>query len=301
MFHSAGNFTPVTRRGRPEARLRAVQVACYPLALLLAIDIGNTNVTCGLFDEERLQQTFRVETVRAKTADEYGVLLRQMLSLKTVAPESVHAAIVASVVPQLTEVMTEAIRQAFARDPVVVGPGLKTGISVLYDTPRDVGADRIVNAVAAYERVGAGVIVVDFGTATTFDCISPKGEYLGGVIVPGIGVSLDGLLSRAAKLSRVEIAAPPRVVGKNPTQSLQSGIVHGYASLVDGLLAKLRTELGFPCEAIATGGLARLIVAHCDTLDVVDENITLEGLRILHERNANHSHPSHGKPAKGDR
>jgi type III pantothenate kinase len=182
--------------------------------------------------------------------------------------------------------MVEAIRHAFAREPLVVGPGLKTGIAVRYENPRDVGADRIVNAVAAYDRYHAGVVVVDFGTATTFDCVSPKAEYLGGVIVPGIQVSLDGLLSRAAKLSRVEIAAPPGIVGHNTTHALQSGIVHGYASLVDGLVAKIERELDFPCAVIATGGLARLVAPATERLGVVDEHLTLEGLRLLHERNA---------------
>lgn len=253
--------------------------------MLLAIDIGNTNVAFGLFEASELRQTFRVQTVRAKTADEYAVLLRQMLTLRELDPAVVTAAIIASVVPPLTDVLSEAVRLAFARDPVVVGPGVKTGISVLYDNPRDVGADRVVNAVAAFHRVRGGVIVVDFGTATTFDCISPKGEYLGGVIVPGIQVSLEALLDRADKLSRVEIAAPPRVVGKNTPHSLQSGVVHGYASLVDGLVSKLKAELGFPCETIATGGLATLIAAHAKSIDSIDEQITLEGLRLLHERN----------------
>ncbi|MEZ4371436.1 MAG: type III pantothenate kinase [Polyangiaceae bacterium] len=253
--------------------------------MLLAVDIGNTNIAFGLYDDEDLVQTFRSETVRARTADEYGVLLRQMLALRGIDPSVVSAAIIASVVPPLTDVMMDAVRHAFAREALVVGPGLKTGISILYENPRDVGADRVVNAVAAFERIRAGVIVVDFGTATTFDCISPKAEYLGGVIVPGIQVSLDGLLGRAAKLSRIEIAVPPRVVGRNTTHSLQSGIVHGYASLVDGLVEKLIEELGFECRVIATGGLATLIAQHTKSLETVDDTLTLYGLRILHERN----------------
>jgi type III pantothenate kinase len=253
--------------------------------MLLAVDIGNTNVAFGLYRDTTLTQTFRAETVRSRTADEYGVLLGQMVSLRGVPANSVSAAIVASVVPPLTDVLVEAIRHAFAREPVVVGPGTKTGIAVKYESPRDVGADRIVNAVAAFERFRSGVIVVDFGTATTFDCVSPKAEYLGGVIVPGVQASLDGLLARAAKLSRIEIAAPPRVVGRNTTHSLQSGIVHGYAALCDGLVAKLEHELEFPCQIVATGGLARLIAPFTARLTTVDEHLTLEGLRILHERN----------------
>lgn len=253
--------------------------------MLLAVDIGNTNIAFGLYAGPELAQTFRCETVRARTADEYGVLLRQMMTLRGIEPSEVSAAIIASVVPPLTDVMVDAVRHAFAREALVVGPGLKTGISVLYENPRDVGADRVVNAVAAFEKVGAGVIVVDFGTATTFDCISPKAEYLGGVIVPGIQVSLDGLLARAAKLSRIEIAVPPKVVGRNTTHALQSGIIHGYASLVDGLVAKLLDELGFECQVIATGGLAPLIAAHTQSLEMVDDTLTLFGLRILHERN----------------
>ena len=254
--------------------------------MLLTVDIGNTSIAFGIYEGETLVQTFRAETVRARTSDEYGVLLRQMLFLKDIDTAKIEGAIVASVVPPLTDVMTDAIRQAFARDPLVVGPGIKTGISVLYENPREVGADRIVNAVAAFERVRQGVIVVDFGTATTFDCISPKAEYLGGVIVPGIQVSLEGLLSRAAKLSRIEIALPPRVVGRNTTNALQSGVIHGYACLVDGLVAKIREDLGFPCEVIATGGLAPLIAEQTVTLKSVDEHLTLEGLRILHARNS---------------
>lgn len=257
--------------------------------MLLAVDIGNTNVVFGLYDGRELIQTFRASTDRTRTADEYGVLLQQLFELRRLETHRITAAIIASVVPPLTDVMADAIRHAFAREPLIVGPGLKTGVAVLYENPRDVGADRIVNAVAAFERVQGGVIVVDFGTATTFDCISPKGEYLGGVIVPGVQVSLDGLFARAAKLTRIEIAEPPRVVGRNTTHSLQSGVVFGYASLVDGLVRKLEAELGFPCHVIATGGLAALIVKHAETVQTVDEHLTLDGLRILHERNSTDS------------
>ncbi len=253
--------------------------------MLLAVDIGNTNVVFGIYDGEQLVRTFRFNTVRARTADEHGVLLNQMLALHGLDPQRVEAAILASVVPPLTDVMAIAIEHVIGHQPLVVSPELATGITVLYDNPKDVGADRIVNAVAAYERTRGGVIVVDFGTATTFDCVSPKAEYLGGVIVPGIQVSLDALLGNAAKLTRIEIAEAPQVVGQNTTHAIQSGVVNGYASLVDGLVAKITAELGFPCAVMATGGLAVLISRHTNSVQSVDEHLTLDGLRILHARN----------------
>lgn len=252
--------------------------------MLLAVDIGNTNLTFGVFDAGRLRLTFRAETVRARTADEYAALLRQLVMVHHMEPSMVSAGILASVVPQLTETLRNAVTMAFGHEPKVVGPGMKTGISVRYDNPHDVGADRIVNAVAAFERVKGAAIVVDFGTATTFDCISPKGEYLGGVIATGIQISLDALMKHAAKLRPVEIAVPPRVVGRNTTHAIQSGVVFGYASMIDGTIAKIERELGYPCAVIATGGLAPLLASQCERLAVVDQNLTLEGLRILHER-----------------
>lgn len=253
--------------------------------MLLAIDIGNTHIVFGVFEGGTLRHTFRVSTARSSTVDEYHVLLYELLALDGIERTAIDACILASVVPPLNEPLSEAARRAFGHPPLVVGPGIKTGISVLSENPREIGADRIVNAVAAYEQCRGGVIVVDFGTATTFDCVSPKGEYLGGVIVPGVAVSLDALLARAAKLSRVEIAEPPRVIGRNTTHAIQSGVVHGYSSLVDGLVEKLRSELDFPCQVIATGGLATLIARHTRTVERVDPDLTLAGLRILHERN----------------
>ncbi len=252
--------------------------------MLLAVDLGNTNVVLGLYEQEKLVQTFRVATVRSRTEDEYAVLLQQLLSLRQLQTKAVSAAIIASVVPQLTDVMVSAIRQAVGREPLIVGPGLKTGMPVLYDNPHDVGADRVVDAIAAYARYQSGVIVVDFGTATTFNCVSPKGEYLGGVIVPGVKVSLEGLMQSAAKLRPVELTAPPRVMGRNTTHALQSGVIHGYAAMVDGLVDRLVEELGFPCRIIATGGLASLIGKHAQRIEEHDPNLTLEGLRIVYER-----------------
>jgi type III pantothenate kinase len=254
--------------------------------MLLVVDLGNTNVVLGLYEQERLVQTFRVATVRSRTEDEYAVLLLQLLSLRQLSNKAISAAIIASVVPQLTDVMVSAIRQAVGREPLIVGPGLKTGMPVLYDNPHDVGSDRVVDAIAAYARYQSGVIVVDFGTATTFNCVSPKGEYLGGVIVPGVKVSLEGLMTSAAKLRPVELTAPPRVLGRNTTHALQSGVIHGYAAMVDGLVDRLIEELGFPCRVIATGGLSTLIGKHSKRIEEQDTNLTLEGLRILYERNS---------------
>lgn len=250
------------------------------------MDIGNSNVVFGLYEGTRLVHTFRAVADQARTADEYGVLLRQMMALHALEAQRVQAVIMASVVPPLTDVMADAVRHAFAREPLIVGPGVKTGISVLYDAPKDVGADRIANAVAAFERVHGGVIVVDFGTALIFDCVSPKGEYLGGVIVPGIQVALDGLLLHAAKLTRIELAEPPGVVGKNTVNALQSGIINGYAAMVDGVVERIRRELSFETRVIATGGHATLVARHTTSIESVDEHLTLEGLRILHQRNS---------------
>lgn len=253
--------------------------------MLLTIDVGNTNIGFGLFDGDALVHQFRCESVKNRTADEYAVLARQMLTLRGVDLVEIHAAIIASVVPALTDVMVEAVRRAFAREPIVVGPGIRTGMPILYENPREVGADRIVNAIAAYDDVRDALIVVDFGTATTFDCISAKGEYLGGVIVPGIQISVDALVSRAAKLPRIEIALPPRVIGRNPMHSMQSGIVYGYAGLIDGLVDRIEGELGHECHVLATGGLAPLIVPHTSSIERIDDSLTYRGLRLIHQRN----------------
>jgi type III pantothenate kinase len=253
--------------------------------MLLAIDVGNTNIVYGLFEGKTLKHQFRVESSRGRTADEYAVVLRQLLEMHGVDPAKVDAAIIASVVPSLSEPMIDLVRKAFKKEPAVVGPGIRTGMAILYEHPREVGADRIVNAVAAYDRVNGASIVVDFGTATTFDCVSAKGEYMGGVIAPGVQISADALFSRAAKLPRVEIVKPPKVVGKNTVNSMQSGIVYGYVGLVDGIVDRLFDELAYECPVIATGGLARLIAPLSRRIGDVEDDLTLVGLRILYERN----------------
>lgn len=254
--------------------------------MLLTIDLGNTNLTCGVFDDEQLVYTFRAETRLSRTADEYAVLFRQLLALHGIPEGGISSAILASVVPQLTYVVLDAARQAFGFRPLLVGPGMKTGVPVLYDNPHDVGADRIVNAVAAFNEVRGAVIVVDLGTGTTFDCISPRGEYLGGAISPGLEVSLSALMERAAKLRPVEIAEPPSVIARSTQHALQSGIVFGYASLIDGMVARIRAELGYPCTVIGTGGMAPLLAKHARSIERVDPDLTLKGLRLLYQRNA---------------
>jgi type III pantothenate kinase len=253
--------------------------------MLLTIDVGNTNIVYGLFEQERLLHQFRVESARGRTPDEYAVQLRALLDMDAVDTNGVEAAIVACVVPSLTEPMVELVKRAFGREAMVVGPGIRTGMAILIDNPREVGADRIADAVAGYEKAKGGVIVVDFGTSTNFDCVTPKGEYLGGVLAPGLQISADALFARAARLPRVEIAKPPRVLGKNTVHAMQSGIVYGYVGLVDGIVERLVAELGYGCSVIATGGLARLIAPLSKTIAEVDDVLTLVGLRILYERN----------------
>lgn len=253
--------------------------------MLLAADVGNTHITVGLFQGKKLEQTFRLSSNRERTSDEFAVLLLQTLHVRGVEPTVVSDAIVSSVVPQLTEGLCKGIEIAFGIRPLSVGPGTKTGMPIRYDSPREVGADRIVNSVAAYHIASKGVIVVDFGTATTFDCVSPQGEYLGGVIAPGIEVSLKGLLDRAAKLRPIELIVPPTVLGRNTTHSLQSGVMYGYAALIDGLVAKLRSELGFECLIFATGGLSPVVGPHTSSIQEIYPNLTLDGLQIIWELN----------------
>lgn len=257
--------------------------------VLLVVDIGNTNISVGIFDyiggKGALGQHWRVSTHREQTSDELGITLRTLFEQEGRSVGEVDDIIISSVVPPALPIWERTSIKLFDKPPQIVGPGMRTGMPLRYENPSEVGADRIVNAVAAYELYGGPIIAVDFGTATTFDCVSEGGEYMGGVICPGIHVSMDALFERASKLHRVEISRPKTVIGKTTTGALQSGLLYGYAGMVDAMVGRIRGELGEESRVIATGGLARRIADESSVIDQVVPFLTLEGLRILYEKN----------------
>jgi len=253
--------------------------------MLLCIDIGNTNITFGLYEGEILGPHWRIRTIHEKMPDEYGILMDQLFHHLGYRAEQVTGAAIASVVPPLTPIFAQVCQDYFGQTPLVVDAGVRTGVRIRYDNPREVGADRVADAAAvrALHRVPA--CVVDFGTATTFDAISAEGDYLGGAIAPGIGIAAQALFERTAKLPRVELTRPPSVIGTNTVRSIQSGLLFGYVGLVEGIVARFKAELGPQTHVIATGGLARAIACETDVIDVVDTWLTLHGLRIIYELN----------------
>lgn len=254
--------------------------------MILVCDVGNTNIVLGVYDGEQLLRAWRMSTDRNKTSDEYGVYVRQLFEYEDFSINQIEDVIISSVVPSIMYALENMSKRYLEKDPIVIGPGIKTGINIKYDNPKEVGADRIVNAVAAYEKYGGPIIVVDFGTATTFCAISESGDYLGGVISPGIVISSEALFQKASKLPRVELVKPEKVLNKNTVNSMQAGIVYGYVGMVDYIVSKMEEELGRKSKAvIATGGLATTIASESKVISNIEKMLTLEGLRIIYEKN----------------
>ncbi|MGB2798692.1 MAG: type III pantothenate kinase [Dehalococcoidia bacterium] len=253
--------------------------------MLLAIDIGNTNIAFGVFEGETLRATWNIATDLNKTADEYAVLLLNLLPRDGLALSDIDHAVICSVVPPLDAIFDELIKRYLRTSPLVISPGVKTGVRIGIDNPREVGADRVVNAAAAHRLYGGPIIIIDFGTATTLDAISEDGEYLGGAIAPGIGIAAEALFTRASKLPRIELVPPEHAIGRNTVTAMQSGVMFGYVGLVESLVARIRQELGGKAKVVATGGLANIISKETNVIDEVNSNLTLFGLRFIHEMN----------------
>ncbi len=249
---------------------------------LLVVDVGNTNVVLGIYRGDELAGSWRLATARERTADEYGILTRQLLGHSS---DALDGAIISSVVPPLNSAFAWMIQEYFGVEPLFVEPGVKTGIAIHVDNPQEVGADRIVNCVAAFERYGGPAIIVDFGTATTFDVVTANAEYVGGVIAPGLNISAEALFARASRLPRVDIRRPPTVIGTNTVVNMQSGLYFGYLGLVDGILGRMKRELPGVKKVLATGGLASLLAPDSEHIEEVDDDLTLKGLKIIYDRN----------------
>lgn len=253
--------------------------------MLLVIDVGNTNTVIGLYDGDKLLHDWRIRTAVGHTVDEYGIRILNLCKMSGVSSESIKDIAISCVVPPMLDIMNPLCKKYFNVEPLIIGPGIKTGMPIFYDNPREVGADRIVNAVAAYEKYKRELIIVDFGTATTFDYISNKGEYMGGCIAPGILISSEVLFEKASRLPRVELGKPKSIIAKDTVSSMQAGIMFGYAGLVDGIVDRMKAEAKSNPHVVATGGMARIIASETKNIDVVDDMLTLEGLRIIYLRN----------------
>ncbi|MGE5373135.1 MAG: type III pantothenate kinase [Solirubrobacterales bacterium] len=264
--------------------------------MILVLDVGNSNIVAGVYRGDELLNHWRVRTDRLRTADEFGIIFMGLFGHAGINPKHVEASVIASVVPPLVSELELMLERFFDSKPLIVEPGVKTGLAIKYDNPREVGADRVVNAVAAFEKYGGPLIIVDFGTATTFCVVSENAEYLGGSIAPGIGISTEALFQRTAKLPRVELEKPKSVIGKNTVTSIQSGIVFGFIGQVDYIIRKIKDEMDLDFKVVATGGLAPLIAHDSEHITIVDEFLTLDGLRIIYEKNRGDDHVSNRRP-----
>jgi len=253
--------------------------------MILVLDVGNTNIVLGVYSRKELVYSWRISTNKHKTADEYGIQIRVLFQYAEIDYKQIKAVVLSSVVPPIMPALESMAEKYFGIKPLVVGPGVKTSMPIKYDNPKEVGADRIVNAIAAIEIYGGPLVIVDFGTATTFCAISKSGEYLGGAIAPGVGISTEALVAKAAKLPRIELVKPKTVIGKTTITSMQSGIIYGFVGQVDGIVNRIKGEMGTDAKVVATGGLAEMISRESSTIDIVNPNLTLEGLRIIYERN----------------